>query len=100
MLKFADTELSELCARDERENDIGREALLQVCFDTECVCGVNQYTGMLRSNNRLNYCRKIVYVWQGLDAKQDIVEGALFIVRGFFWSPDDWNVLDRTDLES
>lgn len=89
MLEFADTELCELCARDEGENNVSWETLLQVCLDAECVCSVNKYAGMLRSNDRLNYCRKIVDVWQCLYTKQNIVECALLGVGCIFWSSDN-----------
>lgn len=58
-------------------------------LDAESVRRVDEYAGVLRSNDRFNYCREIVDVGEGLDAEQNIIERAFFGGRCIFWCSDN-----------
>jgi hypothetical protein len=37
-------------------------------LDAESMCRVDEYAGVLRGDDRFNYCREIVDIREGLDA--------------------------------
>ena len=89
VLKLARAQLRDLGLGHEREHDVGVVALLELGLDTEGVCGVEQDAGVMGRHDRLDDGGQVVHVRQGLDAEQDVVEGA-GQAAGLFGRPDDW----------
>lgn len=73
MLKLAGSDLSDFDARYKRKNDVCREPLFQMRFDTEGVGCVDQDAGVLRGHNGLYYRGQVVDIGQSLDAEDYIV---------------------------
>lgn len=69
MLKLADSQLCKLSSGNKRKDDIGGKSLLEMCFNAESMCCVDENASVLRRNNRFDYCRKIVDIRKSLDAK-------------------------------
>ncbi len=84
MLELAGAELTELGARDKGKYNIGRKPLLDGRLDPQCVCGVNQDTRVLWSNDGIDYGGEIIDIGKGLDTENDIVESALSPLRCVF----------------
>lgn len=77
MFELAWSGLSYFSPRDERENDICGESLLQIRLNAETMGCVDKDTGMLGRNDRFDDGGDIVHVRQSFYAEQDIVEGGL-----------------------
>jgi len=89
VLELAGTELAELGARDQRQDDIGREPLLDGGLDAQAVRGVDEDACVLRRHDGIDYGSEIVDIGERLDAEDDIVERALFPGCRFFRGSDD-----------
>lgn len=62
-------------------------------LNAQRVGGVDEYAGMLRSDDGFDDCGKVVHIWESLHAKQDIIEGALFAVGSIFRRADHCLIL-------
>ena len=101
MLELARTQLADLRTGDKREYDVGREPLLEVCFDTQGMRGVDEDARVLRGDYGLDDGREVVDVRECLYAKEDIVEGTT-LDRGIFRRANhcsDYRQHSQSDLE-
>ena len=89
MLELTSSELRDFDARDQRQDDVGREALFQIRLDAKCVGGVDQNASVLRRDDGFDDGREVVDVGQCLDAEQDIVEGRSVRTSGVLRRSDD-----------
>lgn len=89
MFKVTDTGLGYVDIGDQRQHDVGREALFEVGFDADGVCRVDQDACVLGCDDRFDDRAEVKDVGQGLDAQHDIVVG-VFPRGGFFWRPYDY----------
>jgi len=58
---------------------------------------VDEYTGMLRSDDGFDDRGEIVDIWKGFYAEEDVVEGAFDLLSSFFWGA---NNCGRCQLEA
>ena len=58
-------------------------------LDAESVCRVDENAGVLRGDDRFDYCCEIVYIGESLDTEQDVVESTFFAGRCLFWCPNN-----------
>jgi hypothetical protein len=54
MLELARAGLGDFDIRNERENNVGRVSLLEMGFNAERICGVDENTSMLGRDNGLD----------------------------------------------
>ena len=77
MLKLAGSSLNNFGTRDERQDDICRESLLEVRLDAEGVGSVDEDTGMLRGDDGFDNGRDIIHIGQSLYTEQNVVKRSL-----------------------
>jgi hypothetical protein len=77
MFKLGGPCLHDVDIGDQRQDDIGGEAMLQLRFDSESIGGIDEDTGVLRGDDRLDDGSQIVDVGQCFHAQDDVVIGIL-----------------------
>lgn len=75
VFKFAGTQLRELGTGNEREDDVGRESLLEIRLDAEGMCSVDEDARVLRSDDGFDDRGDVVHVRQCFYAQKDVIEG-------------------------
>lgn len=96
MLKFAGSQLLELCSRNQREDNIGGEAFFELFFDPKCIGSVHNDAGVLRRDNGLNYIGEVVNVRERFYTENNVVEGGSTIDDGIFGALNNCAELART----
>lgn len=89
MLELALSELSEIGAADQGEDDISWESLFDRGLDAESICCVDKNASMLGSDNGVDYGGEVVHVGQCLDAENDVVEGSILASGGVLGIAND-----------
>lgn len=87
VLELACSQLRYLSSGHQRQDHVCGKALLEMCFNPEAVCRVDQDTCVLRRHDRLDDRCKVVDIRQSFDAQQDVIESR-FPSSGIFWRSD------------
>ena len=82
MLEFTCTKLDHLGSGNEGQDDIGWESRLDVRLYPECVGGVDEYTGVLGGDDRLDDGGEVVNIRKCFYAEKHVVKRGPRIVRG------------------
>lgn len=89
VLELAGASLRDLDVGDEGEDDVGRVSLLEMGLDADGICGVNENTGVLGSDDGFDDRGQVVDVRKRFYAEDDIVVD-IFAGGGIFRGADDW----------
>lgn len=75
MLELTGTDLGDLDVGDEGEDHVGRISLFEMGLDADGICGVDEDTGVLRSDHGFDDRGQVVDIRKRLHAEDDIVVG-------------------------
>lgn len=89
MFKFAGPKLGKLGSRHQRQDDICGKSFFYRGFNAECVRRVDEDACVLGRDDGIDDGGKVVYIWEGLYAQNDVIEGAIADARSVFGIADD-----------
>lgn len=98
VLEFGRADLGQVGGGNKRQDDVLGVSLFDKGLDAERVGGVDKNASVLGSDDGFDDGSEVVELRQGLDAEQDVVEGALLQLTGLLRSTCDLGICQLLTL--